>query len=418
MNQNRNSSTFVKRWFKDDLNSRLIAKSNLKSMHILHCIEREGQRAAGSPFNNQIRDQSQLFEMNRQQNIERSWTPSMAKQLPSHLGAGEMMYSRHRATPPHSGHSTPSRAASGTKTPTQAQQRPNHYQQQQQQAYQHYQQQQQQQGYHRYQRPPQQQTNNNNNIKPVDDASFYRHLNAHSSPSTYYNMGTSLGSYRQGFNTCHPMEQLPSKRPISNQRQDGSSFSTPNFGHRGRAEGLAQNDNAFSYTNHGAVRPRSPRTPSPAPSRTAQQPHSDYLNTPAPVPDRSDLPLTLPNEQTRMPPSSAQQQENLAHRPPSGKQNRSGIKRGNMQPPMLPREGPPANYKDMLNMHQSYQGRNGHLNVPLGPSAVTVQGGTPGVSPYARADAQNSSWTVGGVLREQRLNAPVSNRYYSSTRLW
>ena len=39
---------------------------------------------------------------------------------------------------------------------------------------------------------------------------------------------------------------------------------------------------------------------------------------------------------------------------------------GNMQPPMLQREGPPATYKDMLNMHHTYQGRNGHLNVPNG----------------------------------------------------
>ena len=32
-------------------------------------------------------------------------------------------------------------------------------------------------------------------------------------------------------------------------------------------------------------------------------------------------------------------------------------------PPLLQRDGPPASYQDKMNLHQDYQGRNGHLKV-------------------------------------------------------
>lgn len=224
-------------------------------------------------------------------------------------------------------------------------------------------------------------------------------------------MGTSLGSYRQGLSAYGPLEHTPSKPPIPNQRQAGSSFSTPNFGNRERGEGLNENNNAYTPSNQGAVILKGGKSPSPAPSNSAPQSQASSI-----VLNNSVLPLSLPNEQPRMALTSAQQQENIAHRPPSGKQNRSNIKRENMQPPMLPRDGPPGTYKELLNLHQVYQGRNGHLNVPVGTSAVSAHTGSTGA--YLQANSQDTSWTVGGVLREQRLNAPMSNKYYNSTRLW
>jgi hypothetical protein len=37
------------------------------------------------------------------------------------------------------------------------------------------------------------------------------------------------------------------------------------------------------------------------------------------------------------------------------------------EPPLLQRQGPPADYMEALNLHQNYQGRAGHLVVPPDP---------------------------------------------------
>ena len=232
-----------------------------------------------------------------------------------------MMYSRHRATPPQSGHSTPNRTRHGSKTPTQGfypqpqQQRQNQYQRQQQ-AYQHFQQHQQQ-DYHHYQpqHHHQQQQLNKNNETSSNDVIFYKHLNAQSSPSTYYNMGTSLGSYRQGGGGYNIVEHLPPKPPTHNQRQvQGSSFSTPNFGNRGRGDATAPPDHTCPSPNQGAVRGGSGQTPPPPQSQLSYPVNSTE--------SRSELPLNLPTS------SSTSQQENVVHRPPSGKQSGTSIKRG------------------------------------------------------------------------------------------
>ena len=253
------------------------------------------------------------------------------------MGAGEMMYSRHRATPPMSGNSTPNHHKNDSKTPTQgfypsshqSQQLRQNKQQQQQQVYPHYQQQQQQ-DYRRYHKQPQPQQQQHQqqqiNANGGDDASFYRQLNAHSSPSTYYNMGTSLGSYRQGVGGYNIVEQLPPKPPSHNQRQAaGSSFSTPNFGNRGRQGGPADVPVPTTYQSPSQDVVRTEGSGSPAPPSSApSQPHSSYS-------DRSAAPVPLnlaAQQQMRVPPSPAQQQENVAHRPPSGKQSSSNIRRG------------------------------------------------------------------------------------------
>ncbi|RUS83073.1 hypothetical protein EGW08_009159 [Elysia chlorotica] len=416
--------------FENFFNNRKDSRKGRRNMESGGFIDRaspvqpnSGKRVAALGYNSHSQIQPHPYENGRQQHnlsVERSWTPSMARQSPSHLGAGEMMYSRHRTTPPQSGHGTPNRNRHGSRTPTQGfypqpqqQQRQNHFDQQQQKGYQNYQQQQQQQDYNPYQQQQHhRQLNNTNKGTPDNSVSFYKQLNAQSSPSTYYNMGTSLGGYQhgglgQGLNT---LEHLPPKAPTPNQRQvqTVSLVSSPGLTNRGKVEGSVPPtppDHSL-HTN---------RNPSPSHGAAGRAGSGNHYTSPQSQPcnpvisagSRTEPPLKLPA------PSSASQQENIAHRPPSGKKSGSSLHRASQQPPLLPREGPPANYKDMLNMHQAYQGRNGRLNVPLGPSA-----GQGNSSAFARADAQNSSWTVGGVLREQRLNAPVSNRYYNPTRLW
>ncbi|CAL1536737.1 unnamed protein product [Lymnaea stagnalis] len=106
-------------------------------------------------------------------------------------------------------------------------------------------------------------------------------------------------------------------------------------------------------------------------------------------------------------------------RPPSGKYSK-------MNDPSEKKDRPPANSQNMLNMHQSYQGRNGHLSLPpVGSTSIPGTGPTPSVpayttpivSPYPNQQSNNTSWTVSGVLRNQRVTAP--DRYYSySNRLW
>ncbi|GFN77563.1 alpha-tubulin n-acetyltransferase [Plakobranchus ocellatus] len=352
------------------------------------------------------------------------------------MGASEMMYSRHRATPPLSGDSTPNQARHkhGAMTPTQQQQpqRRNHYQQQQQ-AYHQYQQQQQQQQYQQqHQQYWQQQTfhgspivSTNSNDINSNGATFYKHLNAQSSPSTYYNMGTSLGNYRHSAGGSNVLEHLP-PRPPQQQGQTlaaGLSLSTPNFGNRGGGGdgGGPSLPGTLSSPHQRAVKVDRGNTPPPPSIAATAPPFPDYSSNSSAgvVHGGNQLVLTTPSQLMQLPSAdSVKQQENIAHRPPSGKESSFKNRRGMAQPPLLQRDGPPANYKDMLNMHQAYQGRNGHLQVPNGPSAVSMTGGSSSVVPYSRPDPQNTSWTVTGVLREQRLNAPLSNRYYNSTRLW
>ncbi|CAG5130817.1 unnamed protein product [Candidula unifasciata] len=45
-----------------------------------------------------------------------------------------------------------------------------------------------------------------------------------------------------------------------------------------------------------------------------------------------------------------------------------------LNPPLLQRDGPPVNYSDMLNLHQRYQQRNGHLTIPSGTTAISLPG--------------------------------------------
>lgn len=84
-------------------------------------------------------------------------------------------------------------------------------------------------------------------------------------------------------------------------------------------------------------------------------------------------------------------------------------------PPMLQRNGPSRNYRDMMNLHQDYQGRSGHLKYngnagtlpqiqqKQSPSPPSVQNNPPW---RARTDY---NWTVNGALQ---------NRRYAHTRLW
>lgn len=104
-------------------------------------------------------------------------------------------------------------------------------------------------------------------------------------------------------------------------------------------------------------------------------------------------------------------------RPPSGKYKE--MTDANEQ-----QDRPQVNYQNMLNMHKSYQGRNGHLSLPPDPSIAGTEPKqsvpmytSPVVSPFVTPQSKTTSWTVSGVLRDQRVKAP--DRYYSySNRLW
>ncbi|BFZ19986.1 hypothetical protein BsWGS_23025 [Bradybaena similaris] len=98
-------------------------------------------------------------------------------------------------------------------------------------------------------------------------------------------------------------------------------------------------------------------------------------------------------------------------------------------PPVLPRDGPPGNYKDMLNLHQRYQQRNGHLTLPAGTMATSVPDSTSSQSAHVTSDGQgnspnynqpasNTSWTVMSVLRDQKLNTLVHPGDSNNHRWW
>ncbi|KAI8771244.1 alpha-tubulin N-acetyltransferase [Biomphalaria glabrata] len=102
----------------------------------------------------------------------------------------------------------------------------------------------------------------------------------------------------------------------------------------------------------------------------------------------------------------------VAHRPPSGRQNNYISK---LDPSFPHHDGSPARYQNFLNLHSTYQGRNGHLNLP--PSPVPAHEPVPSASTLiAHPSNQNSSWTVMGVLRDQRMTSPLAARH--NNRLW
>ncbi|XP_059149266.1 alpha-tubulin N-acetyltransferase 1-like [Physella acuta] len=103
--------------------------------------------------------------------------------------------------------------------------------------------------------------------------------------------------------------------------------------------------------------------------------------------------------------------------PPSGKRP---FKNENFEPPELRRNEPPASYKELLNLHQQYQGRNGHLSLPPSQTDTYPHVTTPSAPSYAAPalpSNRNTSWTVMGALRDQRLAAPAASRY-NPNRLW
>ncbi|KAH9496919.1 Alpha-tubulin N-acetyltransferase 1 [Bulinus truncatus] len=106
----------------------------------------------------------------------------------------------------------------------------------------------------------------------------------------------------------------------------------------------------------------------------------------------------------------------VLNRPPSGS-GRQKNNRANSEPPVLQRNGPPESYQNFLNTHSStYQGNN-KQNLPLQSSALPVAEPVLSAPGYtAHSNNQNTSWTVMGVLRDQRLTSPLASRF--NNRLW
>ncbi|XP_041368800.1 alpha-tubulin N-acetyltransferase-like [Gigantopelta aegis] len=98
--------------------------------------------------------------------------------------------------------------------------------------------------------------------------------------------------------------------------------------------------------------------------------------------------------------------------------------------PPLVRDNPPESYYNMLNMHQDYQGRGGHLKVlqntpspsipreppsqPVIPTGVYRGYSAPPVvyNPYTNAD---TAWTVFGVVPNHRT---IASKHNAHNRLW
>ncbi|XP_067661003.1 alpha-tubulin N-acetyltransferase-like [Haliotis asinina] len=109
-------------------------------------------------------------------------------------------------------------------------------------------------------------------------------------------------------------------------------------------------------------------------------------------------------------------------------------------PPMLQRAGPPPGYAEMMNLHQDYQGRQGHLKLQSHSSSTLPQvhrpphnnsyhnpgGRTPGPVLYnplsarsaftpSPATHKDTTWTVHGIVPNHRS---IASRHNMHSRLW
>ncbi|XP_021376137.1 alpha-tubulin N-acetyltransferase-like isoform X2 [Mizuhopecten yessoensis] len=102
-------------------------------------------------------------------------------------------------------------------------------------------------------------------------------------------------------------------------------------------------------------------------------------------------------------------------------------------PPMLKRMDPPSSFKEQLNLHQDYQGRDGHLKVHISPDNLSSN--SPAIpnhmTPSLLPNLANNSYKSGYADRYKPLHnmnwnpgaaSPthhtIGARHYSHTRLW
>ncbi|XP_005104956.1 alpha-tubulin N-acetyltransferase 1 [Aplysia californica] len=246
---------------------------------------------------------------------------------------------------------------------------------------------------------------NRNGLSPTPNVGMYKNLNGLSSPHMYYNTGMNPNKFYgqpDGLPPKHP-SQRPNQFPENPSAPQRGPSSTPNFGNRSMGvDGGGSGGGGGGMNN--IAQPASRRTPP-----VMLDPR--YPQSPGTAQHFPDI-----SHQTQTPASGG----GVAHRPPSGDRGRLN-NQAVANPPILHRDGPPRNYQNMLNMHQTFQDRGGHLKVPQGPPAVAVPGVSmqPSGPPlFGSQSSRDNTWTVSGVLRAQRMNGGLSSQHYNSSRLW